>query len=210
MKSRRIACGLVVAAVCAAYPQHCHAGLLYYEAFLSGPAESPPNASPGTGYSFLTIDTTAHTMKLEVSFTDLIGPTTLAHIHGPTAVAGDGTAGVATMLPTFTGFPVGVTSGAYDLTFDLALPASYNPAFVTANGGTAAGAEAALLSAIAAGKAYLNIHTAVFPGGEIRGFFSPAAAPVPEPATLGMWLIGAAGMGVAARRRHRSTRETAA
>ena len=33
-----------------------------------------------------------------------------------------------------------------------------------------AGAEAALLTGLAAGEAYLNIHTNVFPGGEIRGF----------------------------------------
>ena len=57
-----------------------------------------------------------------------------------------------------------------DHTFDLTLTASYNAPFVTANGGTAAGAEAALLAGIAAGKAYFNIHTTVVPGGEIRTF----------------------------------------
>jgi hypothetical protein len=50
--------------------------------------------------------------------------------------------------------------------------ASYNPAFVTANGGTTAGAEAALLAGLEAGQAYLNIHTTMFPGGEIRGFLA--------------------------------------
>jgi hypothetical protein len=47
---------------------------------------------------------------------------------------------------------------------------SYNPAFVSANGGTAASAEAALFAGIMAGHAYLNIHTTTFPGGEIEGF----------------------------------------
>jgi hypothetical protein len=49
-------------------------------------------------------------------------------------------------------------------------PGSYNPAFVTANGGTAASAEATLFTGIMAGHAYLNIHTTMFPGGEIEGF----------------------------------------
>ena len=48
--------------------------------------------------------------------------------------------------------------------------ASYNPTFVAANGGTAASAAKALLAGIQAGQAYLNIHSMMFPGGEIRGF----------------------------------------
>ena len=47
---------------------------------------------------------------------------------------------------------------------------SYNLAFVTAHGGTTASAAAALLAGLEAGQAYLNIHTTMFPGGEIRGF----------------------------------------
>jgi len=49
---------------------------------------------------------------------------------------------------------------------------SYNPAYITNNGGTPASAWAALRTAIAAGKAYLNIHSNLFPGGEIRGFLN--------------------------------------
>jgi hypothetical protein len=75
-----------------------------------------------------------------------------------------------------------VTSGTYDQTFDMSLLSSYNPAFVTANGGTAASAEAVLFGGIAADEAYLNIHTTTFPGGEIRGLLDPA--PVPEPASM--------------------------
>jgi hypothetical protein len=143
-------------------------------------------------------------MALSVSFSGLIGATTVAHIHGPTAMAGAGTAGVATQVPTFIGFPVGVTAGTYDGFFDLTDAGTYNPAFVTGiGGGTVAGAEAALLAAIADGKAYLNIHTDAFPGGEIRGFFAPAVHGVPEPATLALCGIGAAGMAIAARRRKR-------
>jgi hypothetical protein len=126
------------------------------------------------------VDTTAHTLHLHVTFSGLTGTTTASHIHAPTAIALTGTAGVATTTPTFAGFPLGVTSGVYDVTLDLTQSSSYNPSYVTANGGTTAGAESALLSAIASGKAYWNIHSSTFPGGEIRGFL------VPEPASLGL------------------------
>ena len=146
------------------------ATVLHYNCLLSGPAESPPNASPGTGGAEVTIDNVANTMRVQCTFSGLLGTTNACHIHAPTAVAFTGTAGVATLTPAFTGFPLGVTSGTLDHTFDLTLTSTYNSPFVTANGGTAAGAEAALLAAIAAGKAYFNIHTTTVPGGEIRGF----------------------------------------
>ena len=70
--------------------------------------------------------------------------------------------------------PSGVTSGSYLNTLNTSLASSFNPAYVTANGGSVAAAEAALFQAIADGKAYLNLHSNVYPGGEIRGFLVPA------------------------------------
>lgn len=148
-----------------------------YTASLSGPNESPANASPGIGFAQVTIDPVTHIMIVNVTFSGLIGNTTNSHIHAATAVALTGTAGVSTTTPTFLGFPSGVTSGGYYAILDMTLASSYNPAYVTANGGTTASAEAALFAAIAAGKAYYNIHSASFPGGEIRGFLqAPAIA----------------------------------
>jgi len=146
-------------------------GQIYWVS-LSGPAEVPPNTSPGTGTALITIDAVANTMRVQTTYSGLIGNTTAAHIHAPTAVAGTGTAGVATTLPTFPGFPSGVPAGTYDQTFNMLLASSYNPAYITNNGGTPASAFAALRTAISAGKAYLNIHSNVFPGGEIRGFLN--------------------------------------
>jgi hypothetical protein len=53
---------------------------------------------------------------------------------------------------------------------DLTSSASYSSTFLAAHGGTAAGGEAALASALANGQAYVDIHTSVYPGGEIRVF----------------------------------------
>ena len=146
-------------------------GQLYWVS-LSGPAEVPPNNSPGTGKALVTIDAAANTMRVQATFSGLVAGVTAAHIHAPTAVPFAGTAGVATTLPTFAGFPSGVTFGTYDQTFNMLLASSYNPAYVTNNGGTTASAFAALRTAIAAGRAYLNIHSSTFPGGEIRGFLN--------------------------------------
>lgn len=178
------------------------AAIIQYAAFLSGPNESPPNASPGTGFALVDIDNVLNTMHVHVEFLGLLSGTTASHIHAATASPFTGTAGVATTTPTFAGFPSGVTSGIYDATLDLTLASSYNPAYVTANGGTPASAEAALLAAIAGGKAYLNIHTAApsgFPGGEIRGFLTPT----PEPASLATWGLGALGCAIAGYRRRK-------
>ena len=139
---------------------------------LTGAAEAPPNNSPGTGRALITIDAVANTMRLQTNFSGLLAGVTASHIHAPTAVAGTGTAGVATTVPTFPGFPSGVTSGTYDQTFNMLLSTSYNPSYVTNNGGNTTSAWAALRTAINDGKSYLNIHSSMFPGGEIRGFLT--------------------------------------
>jgi hypothetical protein len=176
---------------------HATGAVFVYDANLDGPSESPANASPGTGFAEVDYDNVLHTLTVQVTFSGLLGPTTASHIHSATTVPGTGTAGVATTTPSFSGFPLGVTSGSYSNTLDLTLATSYNPAFVTANGGTTASAEAALIAGINAGEAYLNIHTTVVPGGEIRGFLTS----VPEPSTFALAGVGAVALLMFRRRR---------
>ena len=149
---------------------------------LTGPGESPPNASPGTGTAVVSLDTVAHRLSVSVSFSGLTTPTTMSHIH--CCVAPPGTAGVATTTPSFVGFPLGVTSGTFTTTLDTTQASSWNPAYITANGGTPLTAETALAAGMNAGQAYLNIHTTAFPAGEIRGFLSQL--PIP---TLSNWSL---------------------
>lgn len=168
-----------------------------YTTTLSGAAESPPNPSLGTGTAKVTMDFDLVTMRVEVSFSGLTGTTTNAHIH----CCALPTAGVATMQPTFLGFPQGVTSGSYDHTFDMTLASSYNPNFISANGGTVFGALSALDSGLDAGIAYLNIHSSFAGGGEIRGFL--ALQPIPEPETYALMLAGLGLVGWSAARRRK-------
>jgi hypothetical protein len=172
-----------------------------YSADLTGAAEANPNASPAIGSTQVTYDDATHSLRVQISFSGLLGTTTASHIHAPTAVPGTGTAMVATTVPTFAGFPLGVTSGTYDSGWlDLTNASSYNPAFVTTWGGTTASAEAALAAALGTGTSYLNIHTNLYPGGEIRGFLHA----VPEPASWATMLLGFGLIGGVVRSRRRA------
>ncbi|HKR12391.1 MAG TPA: CHRD domain-containing protein [Pyrinomonadaceae bacterium] len=162
-----------------------------FTATLTGSQEVPPNASPGVGSALVTLDTATNLLTINVSFAGLLSPTIAAHIHCCTPPGAN--AMVATQVPTFPGFPLGVTTGTYLQTFDLTLASTYNPAFITAHGGTVAGAQAAFIAGLLSGQTYLNIHTMQFPGGEIRG---QLIGEVPEPATLllmGTGLMAAVG-----------------
>ena len=160
------------------------------------PLAPEATGATGSGSATFTYDDSLRTLGISASFSGLSGTTTVAHIHCCVATAGVGTVGVAVMPPTLPGFPAGVSAGSYDAVIDLSLDASYAGAFLTASGGTSDDAERALIDGINAGKAYLNIHTSTFGGGEIRGFL----APIPEPATYALMLMGLLGVGAAARR----------
>lgn len=176
---------LILTAVFLLGGAHARGTIFTYAASLSGANEDPPIVSGGTGVATVTYNDSLRTLRVEVTFSGLTGTTTAAHIHGPTSVAGAGTASVITTTPSFIGFPAGVTSGTYDNTLNLTLTSSWNPTFLALNGGSTAVAEGVLAAALADGKAYLNIHTNTSTSGEIRGFLAPGtpAARTPDTGT---------------------------
>jgi len=167
---------------------------VYYRAVASGPAEETPNGSPGSSVSAFEIDDL--TLRAEVPFRDLSSPAISAHIHCCTV---DPFRGVAPIAIPFTDFPLQVTAGLYSASIDLGDPASYDADFLAANGGTPQLASGALINAFNGNQAYINIHSAAYPAGEIRGF--AVAAPIPEPATWATMGMGLGMLALLARRR---------
>jgi hypothetical protein len=157
---------------------------------MNGAQEVPANGSPGTGYGQVWLDPIGHLLQVHMIWSDLVATPSASHIH---VGSGPGTNGPVAI--PFLGLPA-TTSGTYDHSFDLSLSSSYGGGFLTASGGTAAGAEAALEAGLLGRRAYMNIHNPTFPGGEIRGNI----APVPEPTPL--VLVGL-GLGMAALVRKR-------
>ena len=151
---------------------------IVYSTTLSKVGEPVPT-SPGTGSATVTVNDVAMSISVSVTFANLVASASAAHIHCCTATAGSGSIGVALGLA---GFP-NATSSIYN--------AAFTPSAVT---------FATIAAGMAAGKAYINIHSpGTYAGGEIRGFL----APVPEPQTYALMLAGLGVLGWAVRRRQR-------
>ena len=122
-----------------------HADAFTFVADLTQALEVPATGSSATGFATVALDTVANTMHVDVTFSGLSSGTMASHIHCclVSSLLTGVNVGVATTLPTFTDFPMGVTSGSYDHVFDLTLASSYNPAF---DGATVASQEATLIA----------------------------------------------------------------
>src|SRR5262249_34997765 len=153
---------------------NAYAATVTLVAKLVGSNESPPTGSPGTGQAAVVLNPALNTMNVAATFGGLQSGTTASHIHCCLALPFQSgvNVGVATTSPTFPGFPLGWTSGSYSRSFNLLDAGTYNPAFVTS---TIAGARDALVAGLVSGETYFNIHTTLFPGGEIRGFVTPVS-----------------------------------
>ena len=106
---------------------------------LRGANEVPPNPGNASGQVDAVLDKSSGVFKWQLSYAGLSGPATAGHFHGPAMVGAN--AGIS--LP-FSGAVTSPMSGQATLTV-------------------------AQMADLLAGKWYANIHTARYPGGEIRG-----------------------------------------
>lgn len=110
-----------------------------YQARLTGAEEVPPVNTAANGMAEIQLNTNTNVLSWKVTYTGLSGTATGGHIHGPAAPGRN--AGV--VIP-FTNVAAQPLTGQTTIT-----PQQYGD--------------------LAAGRWYVNIHTAANPGGEIRG-----------------------------------------
>jgi CHRD domain len=190
-------CLLALAGVLILPVSASHADTITLSADLTGALEIPAVPSMGTGHATVILNTTALTMEVQVSFSGLTSGTTASHIHCCLPSPFQNTnEPVGTTIPTFPGFPLGVTSGTYDQTFSLLADSTYNLVGVPPGnvgnmflGSSAATAEPVFVAALLAGETYLNIHTMNFMSGEIRGLLA-VPGPIAGAGLPGLILAG--------------------
>lgn len=119
-----------------------------YTAHLSGASEVPPNASKASGTA--TFELNGNELHYSVTVQDLSGPATMAHIH----VGKEGASGPHVYSFTIEKVASGtLAEGTIDLTKEA----------------TAGVSGDSLRTLVTNGAAYVNVHTAAHPGGEVRG-----------------------------------------
>lgn len=128
-----------------------------FTATLSGANESPANSSGGTGTA--TVSVNGSSGSYTVQYFNLSGNPTASHIH----VGAPGAATGAVVVP-FGNLPA-AGSGTFSGTFTASdLKTNTTPPVTSLDD---------LAAQMKAGNAYVNIHTAANPGGEIRGTLKP-------------------------------------
>jgi len=151
-----------------------------YSFNLDAMQEVPTNMSTAAGSFQLIVDDVADTISFGMAAFNFVGAVTAAHIHLGLAginggvvynlLANADSSGLVFAIPNSFGFASAAKPVGLTLADNInAMPWNY----------------------------YVNVHTAAFGGGEIRG----QLAPIPEPGTYALLAIGLGVIGVAARRR---------
>jgi hypothetical protein len=151
-------------------PLVAEAAIVNLSATIDANQEVPTNASLGNGAASMTFDDISNLLSWDITFSGLSGPATAAHFHGA-APAGTN-AGIQVNI--------GAISGLTD------------PMVGSAT------IDATQATDLLAGLWYINIHSATYPGGEIRG----QVQVVPLPAAIWLFSFGIVSLVGVSGRRH--------
>ena len=195
----------IVAALCLLLVFACSTSADQVEFFLTGAAGdgllpgniAPPTTSTGSGGiggTGIILDTDTNIISIDIEwgsengYSDLTGEVVLLHLHGPTA-----------SLP-----PFNFGEMTMDLIINLGNSLNFNS---SASGGGLI--DQFFLSNqeveyLLSGRTYINVHTSMYPMGEIRGYLLPVSA-IPEPGTTTLVAFSLITPWLNRRRRSQST-----
>jgi hypothetical protein len=153
---RRVLSLVIAGAFTLLFSAQAQAQTLTFTATLSGSNEAPPVAATGAGgFATVTLDLTAQTLSWVVDVFNLPSGVTAGHIHA----GGVGVAG-----PVVVNFTVPTSASN-----DFRITGSARPADVVARQPQGVNTWEDLVQAMMTGHTYVNVHSQVNPGGEIRG-----------------------------------------
>ena len=139
------------------------------EARLKGFQEVPAVSTAATGKFKATVDKASNTIRYELSYSGLEGDVRQAHIHiGQRGVNGGITLWLCQTTANPAPAPLTTPACLQSGTVNGVLSAA-DVVGPTGQGIAGAADFAEVLAAIRVGVAYVNVHSARFPGGEIRG-----------------------------------------
>ena len=130
-----------------------------YSTVMTGLNEVPANASPATGSATAVVNAAQTHVTISCSFQNLVGNYTSSHLHGPASPTQNAGVQIGFVPP---GAPWLFSNGNHDgqlINYTVPITATQ-------------------ISYLNAGTMYVNVHSTVFPGGEIRGQL--ALGPVPN------------------------------
>ncbi|MDQ2842785.1 MAG: CHRD domain-containing protein [Acidobacteriota bacterium] len=153
------------------------------------PGADGATGSKGSGMATVDWLSASSTFTYTLSWANLTGSATMAHIHyGAVGVSGP------VVIPFFMS-PMPATD---------TISGTLTSADFVADPSSGINTIADMATAIMNGNGYVNIHTAQYPAGELRGQLAVSSTATPEPATTGLMLTALAAGAVMFFRRRRA------
>ena len=195
--------GVAVAAA-VLFGQTAHATVYTLRAVLDAAqvAAGGGSTSTASGVALVTLDSDLFTVTTDLTWIGLSGPADRSHLHsGLAGHISDEVFFHEVLYVAWPSDPQGPTVPCAWGAFGVCVPesgSSHDVLQLSANNGYGYPDFASMVGAFMNHEIYIDMHTQLYPEGEIRGQLA-----APEPSTWTMMLVGLAGLGFAGYRRAR-------